>query len=164
MSRNLGPVNVRFRRRYLAIPVFLLMLSAILIVHFNSATQPTSPAVASLPSPYCRSGDSLPQLNPMRVRLLSNCQVASGVVRSVTLQNDGDQRIDIGLDAQYAKLLDSGNVNYQRGWLVLELIPQDQATVRVPSIGQHITFVGPWVYDTENHWNAIFPVWSIQSD
>ena len=138
------------------------MLTAILIVHFNAVTQPTSPIVASPPSPYCRKGDVLAGVyNPLRFRVLSNCQIASGLVKSITIQNDDDQRIDVILDAQYTKLLDAGNVNPQNGVLVLELISQDQPTVPVPAIGQHVTFVGPWVYDTENKWNAIYPVWSI---
>jgi hypothetical protein len=100
----------------------------------------------------------------MRVRLLSKCQVAGGIVKSVTSQYDGGVRIDVGLDTQYAKLLNAGNLRYQNGSLVLELTRQDQATVPVPSVGQHITFVGSWVYDTQNYWNAIYPVWSIQGD
>ena len=156
--------SLRVRRRYLAIPVFLVMLTAILIVHFNAGTQATSRIVASSPSPSCRSGNSLPQLNPMRVRLLSKCQVASGVVESFSPQYDGDQRIDVALDAQYTKLLNAGNMEYQNGSIVLELTPQDQATISVPTVGQHITFVGSLVYDTENHWNAVYPVWLIQED
>lgn len=106
----------------------------------------------------------MPQLNPMRVRLLSKCQVASGFVESLTPQYDGDQRIDVALDAQYAKLLNAGNMEYQNGSIVLELAPQDQATISVPIVGQHITFVGPLVYDIENHWNAVYPVWFIQAN
>jgi hypothetical protein len=79
-------------------------------------------------------------------------------VKSATLQFHGDERIDVVPDAQYAKLLGVGNANYQSSMLVLELISQEQATVPVPSVGQHITFVGPWVYDVENGWNAIYPV------
>ena len=156
-----GP-EVRVRRRYLALSVFLVMLTAFLIVHFNTATPLSSRIVTSSPSPYCRSGDPLNGAsNPLRVRLLSNCQVASGVVKSVTSQQDGDRRINVGPDAQYAKLLNAGNVEYQNGSIVLELIPLDQAIVPVPIVGQHINFVGPLVYDTENKWNAIYPVWSI---
>jgi len=47
---------------------------------------------------------------------------------------------------------------------VLELIPRDPATVSVPLVGKQISFVGPLVYDSENYWNAIYPVWSIQGD
>lgn len=157
--------DVRFRRRYLAILVFLMVLPIALIVMSNSLAHPASqrarPA-ASPPSPYCRSGDPRAGVyNSSRIRVLANCQLASGVVRSATLQDNRYQRIDVSLDAQYSNLLDAGNVNNLNGLLALELIPPDQATISVPIVGQHITFVGPWVYDTENHWNAIYPVWSI---
>jgi hypothetical protein len=145
-----------------------MVLPTILVVTSNSLSHPASQhvqPVASPPSPYCRTGNPLEGVyNPDRFRVLSSCQVASGVVKSVTLQYDGDQRIDVLPDAQYAKLLGAGNVNYEGGMLVLELIPQDQANILVPSVGQHITFVGPLVFDTENQWNAIYPVWSIRAD
>jgi hypothetical protein len=161
-------VKVRFRRRYLVILVFLMVLPMVFILMSNSVSRLSSPHVqsaASPPSPYCRTGDPLAGVyNPLRFRVLSSCQVAIGTVKSVTLQYDGDQRIDVLLDAQYTKLLAVGNTNYHGGMLVLELIPQDQANIPVPSVGQHITFVGPLVYDTENHWNAIYPVWSIRAD
>ncbi len=161
-------VDLRFRRRYLVILLFLMVLPTVFIVMSNSLTHPSSQHVqpaASTPSPYCRTGDPVAGVyNPLRFRVLSNCQVASGTVKSVTLQYDGDQRIDVLLDAQYTKLLAVGNLNYHGGMLVLELIPQDQANIPVPSSGQHITFVGPLVYDTENQWSAIYPVWSIRAD
>src|SRR2546425_4601972 len=165
MSRNLGTINVRFRRRYLAVLIFLMVVSALLVVRFNAASPSAPQKVASPPSPQCRKGDPLAGVyNPLRLRVLSDCKVASGVVESVTLQDDGDWRIDVSLSPQYGKLLDVGNVNHQSGWLVLELIPRDQATISVPLVGKQTTFVGPLVYDSDNHWNAIYPVWSIQGD
>jgi len=157
--------RLRFRRRYLAVPIFLMVVAALLIVRFNAANPSTSQGVASPPSPQCRKGGALEGVfNPQRLRVISVCQVGSGLVKSVNLQADGDWRIDVGLSPQYARLLDVGNLNLQNGWLVLELIPRDQASVSVPLVGKQITFVGPLVYDTENYWNAIYPVWSIQGD
>src|SRR3989442_3459009 len=96
-----GP-EVRVRRRYLALSVFLVMLIAFLIVHYNTATPLSSRTVTSSPSHYCRSGDPLNGLsNPLRIRLLSNCQVPSGVVKTVTAPQDGERRINVGPDAQY---------------------------------------------------------------
>jgi len=145
-----------------------MVLPTVFIVMSNSQSHPFSQHVqpaASTPSPYCHTGDPLAGVyNPLRFRVLSSCHVASGTVKSVTLQYDGDQRIDVLPDAQYTKLLKVGNVNSQGGMLVLELIPQDQANIAAPSIGQRITFVGPLVFDTENQWNAIYPVWSIRAD
>lgn len=85
------------------------------------------------------------------------------MVKSVTLRNDSDSRIDVSVSSQYEKLLDVGNLNNQNGWLVLELIPRGQAAIAVPLVGRQITFVGPLVYDSVNSWNAIYPVWSIQA-
>jgi hypothetical protein len=160
--------RLRFRRRYLVIPILLIVVSLVFAVRFNTMTQSTSPRVSREsppPSPYCRSGDPLAGVyNPLRFRVLSKCQVASGVVESVTLHDQGTWRIYISLDAKYASLIDGSSSSYKNSFLVLELISQDQAIVHVPSVGQHITFVGPWVFDTENLWNAICPVWSIQAD
>jgi len=145
-----------------------MVLPTVLIVVSNSLPQHTSQhtqSAASPPSPYCRTGDPLAGVyNPLRFRVWSSCQVASGAVKSVTLQYDGYQRIDVLPDAQYAKLLGAGNVNYEGGMLVLELIPQEQVNITIPSVGQHIAFVGPLVFDTEKQWNAIYPVWSIRAD
>ena len=111
--------------------------------------------VASLPSPQCRKGNPLEGVsNPLRLRVISDCEVGSGIVRSVNLLDDGDWRIDVSLSPQYWKLLDVGNVSHQNGWLVLELIPRDQATISVPPVGKQITLVGPLVYDLYNYWNA----------
>jgi hypothetical protein len=157
--------KVRFRRRYLAIFVFFLILTPVLAVRFNTTIQPTSKKAALTPSPHCGSGDLLGDAHsPLRFRIISNCESASGVVKSLALQNDGDQLIYVALDSQYSSLLGSGNISHENGLLVLDLTPQALGTVSVPRFGQHITFVGPLVYDTQNQYNAIYPVWSIQGD
>ena len=145
--------------------VLLVMLAALFIVRFNGANRATPSGVVSSPSPQCRKGDPIAGVyNPLRFRVLVNCQLASGVVKSVTRQPDGDQRIGVGLDSQYLSLLNAGNTNYQNRLLALELTLQDQSTVLLPAVGQHVRFVGPLVYDIENQWNAVYPVWSIQDD
>src|SRR5437879_1882120 len=142
-----------------------MVAAAFLIVRFNAASTSAPQGVASPPSPECRKGNPLEGVyNPQRLQVISICQMGSGIVRSVNLQGDGNWRIDVGLSPQYGRLLDVGNVQFQNGWLVLELIPRDQATISVPLVGKQITFVGPLVYDSQSHWNAIYPVWSIQSD
>ncbi len=155
--------QLRFRRRYLAVPIFLMVVAALLIVRFNASSPSDPQKVASPPSPQCRKGNPLEGVsNPLRLRVISDCEAGSGIVKSVNLQDDGNWRIDVSLSPQYGRLLDVGNVNRQNGWLVLELIPRDQATISVPFVGNQITFVGPLVYDSENYWNAIYPVWAIQ--
>jgi hypothetical protein len=163
--REISPVNVRVRRRYLAVPIFLMVVASLLIVRFDASNPSAAHGIASQPSPLCRKGDPLAGVsNPLRLRIISNCQVARGTVEVVNLQEDGDWRISVGLGPAYGTLLDVGNLNNQNGWLVLELIPRDQAAIAVPPVGKQITFVGPLVYDSVNSWNAIYPVWSIQAD
>jgi len=96
--------------------------------------------------------------------VLSKCELASGIVDSLTLQESGDQRIYVRHDSQYAKLIAVGNSNYHNTLLIVELIPEDQTRVPVPAVGQHINFVGPWVYHTDRNENATYPVWSIQGN
>jgi hypothetical protein len=157
--------EARFRRRYLVIPILLTVLAVVVAVHSGTLNQPTAQRAASPLSPHCRTGNPLEGVYaPLQLRIVSSCEVASGVVESVTPQDDGDERIYVRLDGQHAKLLAAGTSNYQNAMLVLELIPKDRATVPVPNVGQHISFVGPLVYDSESHWNAIWPVWWIQGD
>jgi hypothetical protein len=161
------PIRIRFRRRYLAIPILLMVPVVIAVVWSSALVQPNSRAQrgASLPSPYCRTGDILAGIyNPPRFHIISNCQVASGVVKSLAIQRDGVWRIDIVPDSQYTKLLDPGNTNSQNGMLVLGLFPTDQATVSLPTVGEHVVCVGPLVYDIENSWNSISPAWSIKAE
>src|SRR3989442_2748847 len=147
--------NVRFRRRYLAIPLFLLALTPVLAVRFNAAARPSSQKAATAPFPSCGSGDLLGDAHsPLRFRIISNCERASGVVKSIVLQEDRDQFIDVALDSQYARLLGSGNISHENGLVIVDLTAPSLATVSVPLVGQHIDFVGAWVYDTPRHWNA----------
>ncbi|TMI17042.1 hypothetical protein E6H32_09985 [Candidatus Bathyarchaeota archaeon] len=161
-------LKCRFGGRYLVVPIIWMVLATVVVVRYSTLTQTPSQHVARdtpPPSPYCRSGDPLEGVyNPLRFRVLSKCEVASGIVESLTLQESGDQRIYVRLDPYYAKLIAVGNSNYQNTLLIVELIAENQARVPVPAVGQHITFVGPWVCDTDSHGNAIYHVWSIQSN
>jgi len=85
-------------------------------------------------------------------------------VASISSQPEGDLWVDIRPDSQYSRLLSTGNPGNQNGVLVLELGSQDLGLGPLPLVGQHVTFVGPLVYDTEHYWNAIRPVWSITTN
>jgi hypothetical protein len=101
--------------------------------------------------------------NPLRFRIISNCVVASGVVKTVPVTPDyfgGVKWVDVGLDAQYTQLLGAGNRANQSGLMVLGLAP-DQAMINEQSVGHHIIIVGTLVYDMEKQWNAMYPVRSI---
>ena len=89
---------------------------------------------------------------------------------------DGDYHILIQLDSQYTNLTNQANIDYQHGWLVVEIIcvlpvtQQDAIaacqnytnTILVPDIGQHVNFAGPYVLDSEhNYWAEVHPVYSM---
>jgi hypothetical protein len=155
--------KIRYRRRYVLIPILVMMIVPMLIVWSNTLTRPSVSSTnrdASLPSPFCRKGDPLAGVyNPLRFRLLSSCEIASGVVNSMTSQQDGSSWIRVDVDAKYSKLIGPGNISSQNGLLILEQKAQDNATTL--TIGERISFVGPLVYDVENQFNAICPVWSV---
>jgi hypothetical protein len=133
----------------------------------------------------CRSGNPLANVyHPYRLQLITACSTVAGVVESVRHEDDGDYHIDILLDSPYGGMLDAGNLTYQHGWLVLEIVPADEpgcvkgtpprptvgtynygictgANETPPSVGQHIWVTGPYVIDHWHDWAEIHPIWSI---
>ena len=89
---------------------------------------------------------------------------------------DGDYHILVQLDPQYSNLTNQANVDHQHGWLVVEIIcvltvnqtdaigPCKNYTnqITIPVVGQHITFSGPYVLDSEHfYWAEVHPVYSL---
>lgn len=102
------------------------------------------------PSPYCRAGPPLAGVyHSPRLEVKKRCAVASGVVTKVKFEEfDGD--VHVGLHTS-------------EGDLVVEVIPQDRATVPIPETGARVTVVGPKVWDTAHGWPEIHPAWWISS-
>lgn len=144
-------------------PILAMVIIPVLVVWSNTLTRPTVSNTnrdATLPSQFCHKGDPLAGIyNPLRFRLLSGCEVASGIVNSTSHRADGSLWIRVDVDAKYSKLIGPGNIGSQNGLLILEKGAQENVTAL--SIGERIGFVGPLVYDVENKFNAISPVWSI---
>lgn len=159
---RLHPRKIRYRR-VIVISILIMVIVPILLVWSNAMNKPSVSSTnrdASLPSPLCREGDPLAGIyNPLRFHILSNCEVGSGLVRSIAVQADGTIWIDVAVDHQYSKLLGPGNTSHQMGLLVLEDSSGSQAPAF--SIGERISFVGPLVYDANGGFNAIAPVWSV---
>lgn len=153
---------VRKRRRYLLIPIVVMMAVPMLIVWANTMSRPGQANVVktdSSPSPLCHKGDPLAGIsNPLRFRVLSSCDIASGVVKSVKSTDDGVW-IGVEVDARFSTLIGPGNIGNQNGLLILEIGTQENGVALW--IGERISFVGPLVYDVENQFNAFCPVWSI---
>ncbi len=101
-----------------------------------------------------------------RLRLLSQCQVASGTVVDRGVEADGDLVMELVPDGPYTSLLRPGNNSPDaHGHLVVEVPCQGSTTestpsaacaqftgtkVDVPNLGAHIVAAAPWVEDT-NH-------------
>jgi len=102
------------------------------------------------PSPYCRGGPPLAGVyHSPRLEVKKRCAVATGVVTKVKFEEfDGD--VHVGLRTS-------------DGDLVVEVIPQDRATVPIPETGARVTVVGPQVWDTAHGWPEIHPAWWISS-
>ena len=102
------------------------------------------------PSPYCRAGPPLAGVyHSPRLEVKKRCAVATGVVTKVKFEEfDGD--VHVGLRTS-------------DGDLVVEVIPQDRATVPIPETGARVTVVGPQVWDTAHGWPEIHPAWWISS-
>jgi hypothetical protein len=117
---------------------------------------------SSPPSPYCRAGSPLVGVyHPQRLKVKARCAVAAGTIEKVKFEHyDGDVHIELRLDGSQSGLLDRGN-DQVGGTLIVEIIPWDRASVRVPEVGQQVEVVGPWVNDTAHGWNEIHPAWWI---
>jgi len=126
----------------------------------------------------CRDPGSISShvYNPSRLQTVKTCITASGTVEDKRTEADGDYHILVQLDSQYSNLTNQANVDFQHGWLVVEIIcvlpvTQHDAiaacqnytnTITVPNIGQHITFSGPYVLDADhNYWAEVHPVYSV---
>ena len=116
------------------------------------------------PSPHCRSGSPLAGVyHPQRLKVKSRCRVATGTVEKVKFEEyDGDVHLELRVDRGQERLLADGN-EHVGGTLIVEIIPWDRGRVSVPSEGQRIEVVGPWVDDTAHGWNEIHPAWWISA-
>ncbi len=113
---------------------------------------------------------------PGRLQTIKSCITASGTVTAKRGEADGDYHILVQLDPQYSNLTNQANVDHQHGWLVVEIIcvltvnqtdaigPCQNYTnqITIPVVGQHITFSGPYVLDSEHfYWAEVHPVYSL---
>ena len=116
------------------------------------------------PSPHCRGGSPLAGVyHPERLKVKSRCRVVVGTIEKVKPElYDGDIHIELRLDRGQEGLLSTGNARVG-GTLIVEIIPWDRAQVLVPTEGQRVEVVGPWVDDTAHGWFEIHPAWWISA-
>lgn len=92
------------------------------------------------------------------------CQRATGTVRSVRKEEDGDLHIGVKLIAEYKALINDANINQQHGWLVVEFMARDAGHLPQPKVGDRVTVIGAWILDTQHGWLELHPVWRLILD
>jgi len=104
--------------------------------------------------------------HPKRLTIIEPSKRISGIVMGVTGAADGDYHINLRI--QDTSLLFANNIKKEGGCLVVEIICAKKSIFRIckdhtnlipiPSIGDSIEVVGPYVYDKWHGLAEIHPV------
>ncbi|MDE3192972.1 MAG: hypothetical protein KGN00_04720 [Chloroflexota bacterium] len=156
-------------------------VSATATLGASSASRPPTSsvptfAIAAVSGSVCAGRDPHDHVyNPYRLVVQDPCKTAAGIVTFTRREADGDWHIGLSLDAGQESLLNAKNLTDEQGDLVVEVIcalPITQAdavsacsgyanTIPIPTVGSHISVVGPYVLDADHGWMEIHPVWSL---
>ena len=101
--------------------------------------------------------------NKKDLKILSECEKATGKVKHVQEMPDGDYKFLLKLDKEYKSLLNKDNKKKTDGNLVVEVVPRDQDSkyVELPDKGDRVEVWGAWVEDKPKGWNEIHPAWKV---
>jgi hypothetical protein len=118
----------------------------------------------ALTGPDCRTGNVLAGAsNEKDLRVLSECQDATGIVMHTKKMDDGDYKFFLNLDDKFKFLTNEKNNERTDGFLVVEIVPPDQGTngVILPKDGERVHVWGAWVTDKPKGWHEIHPTWKV---
>jgi hypothetical protein len=139
-------------------------------------TQNTNSVQSNQVIPKCDASLWTHVYHPQRLKIIDSCKTVSGVIQSIKKENDGDYHIQLKLDSQFSNLINSANVKYQYGFLVLEPVCQGtvtqsdaksacmnfKSTLVIPPKGSYVTVTGSYVLDLQHDsWAEIHPISSI---
>jgi hypothetical protein len=112
---------------------------------------------------------------PTRLHIVNPCITATGIIKSIHVENYGD--FHIKLLADNSSLINQANIKFENGDLVLEAICQNPVSrsevgsacdnfnhpaLSIPPVGSHVAVTGSYVLDTRNNsWAEIHPITSI---
>lgn len=99
--------------------------------------------------------------HPWRLKVLDPDITVSGAVERVKTEPDHDWHINVRLNKPYESLINSENVRYEGGDMVVEVIPMDQRRIPRPYVGEQVTVTGAYVDDQDHGWREIHPAWII---
>ena len=112
----------------------------------------------------CRDGNVLDGAsNQPDLKVLADCQEATGEVMHTKKMDDGDYKFFLKVDDKYSSLVNDKNDEKTDGFLVVEVVPKDQdiSTVDLPSEGDKVHIWGAWVTDQPKGWHDIHPTWVV---
>ncbi len=121
----------------------------------------------ALTGPDCRTGNVLAGAsNEEDLRVLSECQEATGVVMHTKKMDDGDFKFFLKLDDKFKFLTNEKNNDKTDGFLVVEIVPPDQGKngVVLPKEGDRVHVWGAWVTDKPKGWHEIHPTWKVVNE
>ena len=121
----------------------------------------------ALTGPDCRTGNVLAGAsNEEDLRVLSECQEATGIVMHTKKMDDGDFKFFLKLDDKFKFLTNEKNNDKTDGFLVVEIVPPDQAKsgVTLPKEGDHVHVWGAWVTDKPKGWHEMHPTWKVVNE
>jgi hypothetical protein len=115
----------------------------------------------------CRDGNVLDGAsNQEDLKVLTDCQEATGEVMHTKKMDDGDYKFFLKVDDKYNYLVNDKNDEKTDGFLVVEVVPKDQdiSTVDLPKEGDKVNIWGAWVTDEPKGWHEIHPTWVVSKD
>jgi hypothetical protein len=121
----------------------------------------------SLTGPDCKTGDVLAGASNVEdLRVLTECQEATGIVMHTKKMDDGDYKFFLKLDDQFKFLTNEKNDDKTDGFLVVEIVPPDQGKsgVILPKEGDRVHVWGAWVTDKPKGWHEIHPTWKVVNE
>ncbi len=121
----------------------------------------------ALTGPDCKTGNVLAGAsNEEDLRVLSDCQEATGVVMHTKKMDDGDFKFFLKLDDKFKFLTNEKNNDKTDGFLVVEIVPPDQGKsgIILPKEGDHVHIWGAWVTDKPKGWHEIHPTWKVVNE
>ena len=112
--------------------------------------------------PDCRPGNVLDGAsNAEDLRVLAECQDATGTVMHTKKMDDGDYKFFLKVDEQFKFLVNEKNDEKTDGFLVVEIVPPHQDGMYLPKDGDHVHVWGAWVTDKPKGWHEIHPTWKV---
>jgi hypothetical protein len=121
----------------------------------------------ALTGPDCKTGNVLAGAsNEEDLRILSECQQATGVVMHTKKMDDGDFKFFLKLDDKFKFLANEKNNDKTDGFLVVEIVPPDQGKsgIILPKEGDRVHIWGAWVTDKPKGWHEIHPTWKVVNE